>query len=123
VVVAKISDLPEDEADRSGESTTESTDSTSDGGETPPVMRIWHVPAQVASINAVGTRHRKEWTSQPLIPAEGDNKSPSALGGCKLYYAEKMEPAERPAEPILQEKPGHANAPRCSGLSALYVPD
>jgi hypothetical protein len=106
--VAKITDLPEDEADRGGESTAQSTDSTSDGGENPPVMRVWQVPTQVASINAINTRHGKEWTSQPLIPAERATESPSALGGCKLYYAERMEPAERLAEPIPRENPGCA---------------
>jgi len=109
-IVAKITDLPEDDADRGGQSTAQSTDSTSDGGETPPVVKIWHIPAQVASINAVGTRHGKEWTSQPLIPAEGEDKSPGAQGDCKLYYAEKMAPAERLAEPIPREKPSRANA-------------
>jgi hypothetical protein len=57
MVVAKITMLPER---RAGMHLEEDVNQSSDGGESPPALRKWHIPTHVASVNAVGTRHGKE---------------------------------------------------------------
>ena len=100
LIVAKITDLPNQE-----EGCLDDADRTSDGGETPPTCKIWQIPTHVASVNAVGSRHGSEWTSQQFIP-EGEGGKPSdASGGCKMYYAER-KPDEGVAEPAAAESWG-----------------
>ena len=97
LVLAKITRLPADQS--SG------VEQTSDGGESPPAVRVWHIPAHVASVNTVGTRHGKEWTSRQLIPEGVEDKSSGRGSDCKLYFAESKEPARRLAAPIQAESP------------------
>ena len=91
--MVKITELPaRGQRDRAGE-----VNRSSGGGESPPDLRIWHIPAQVASVNAVGARHGKEWTSRQLIP-EGEVVQSSGRGNdCKVYFAEGRSSAELPA--------------------------
>jgi hypothetical protein len=100
LVLAKITRLPANQS--SG------VEQTSDGGESPPAVRVWHIPAHVASVNTVGTKHGKEWTSQQLIPEGVEDKSSGRGSDCKLYFADRKEPAQRPTAPIQAEVPHQA---------------
>ena len=59
LVVAKITDLPTKDAER-----LDDANQPSGEGESPSAWRIWQIPVQVASVNAVGARHGSEWTSR-----------------------------------------------------------
>ena len=57
LVVAKITNLAAKDATKTSSSRTSNT---SEGESTPPATRIWHLPTQVASVQAVSTRQGKE---------------------------------------------------------------
>ncbi len=95
MIVAKVTGLTTEKEERP----QEDVNRTSDGGETPPVLRIWQIPTQVANTNAIGTRHGMEWTSRQLIPEEKEDKSSRRQGDCKVYFAEEKAPAGLSTEP------------------------
>jgi hypothetical protein len=101
MIVAKVTKLPV--SGPPGE-----VNQASGEGESPPALSIWHIPTHVASVNAVGTRHGKEWTSRPLIPEGEVNESTGRGSDCKVYFTEKMVPAPRPSEPTPAEVPRRA---------------
>jgi len=95
LVLAKITEIPAAES--------RGVKQASDGGETPPALRVWHIPTQVASANVVGNKHGKEWTSRQLIPEGEEDQSTGRGSDCKLYFAERWKPAQMAAEPTQAE--------------------
>jgi hypothetical protein len=91
--VAKITGLPTKDAER-----LDDANQPSGEGGSPSAWRIWQIPAQVASVNAVGARHGSEWTSRQLIPESMGSESSLIRSDCKLYFAEGA-PARPSAEP------------------------
>jgi hypothetical protein len=74
LTVAKITDLPIP-GDKEGR-LKEGVNRASEGGESPPEVRIWHLPAHVVSANAVATRCGNEWISRKGKNRLSDRLSP-----------------------------------------------
>jgi hypothetical protein len=116
LIVAKITNLAAKDATKNS---LASDSNTSERKSTPPATRIWHIPAQVASVQAASTRQGKEWISRQLIPEDGDSQSTGRGMDCCVYFAESMVPVRPSTEPTLAL--GRASLP--DHLCVMFPPE